>query len=176
MTSAYRDDLGAAEERLARLEASHIERQLRGLRNQRAVVALMPEEKGGLGWRLVAARFLGLGLAVLTVMTIESAVLVSRSSGVGAVHLLVDVLAIVATLFAIRALTAKSRTRRYERVRAEALAKLDAEIAAIENAPRRIEVATLEAARVRIAELEIEEASDLTGEVATSSANVVRRR
>jgi cell division protein FtsB len=151
VTSAYRDDLGAAEERLARFEASHVERELSRLRTLRASAASTQP----LASTEVATRLAFCVPALSAALNFQSAY---RNGPLGVATVLFLLCAVFAVWF-LGATSARYITRKRRRKQAEELATIDARITALENAPRRIEIATLEQVRVRIAELEAEEAS-----------------
>jgi hypothetical protein len=149
MASNYRDDLAATEERLARLEAARLERELHRLRDQRAATTLQTPPTSKMS-RLHALALI-CGLLVTTLSYFDR----GRHG---------DFFWAMLVMTAFNAMTSALGNRRYvawqhRRIQAKAMAKLDAEIASLESLPVRLEVPTLEAARIRIAELEAEEAA-----------------
>jgi hypothetical protein len=162
MPSTYRDDQAVIEERLARLEASHLERQMTGLRRLRSSIesdASPPDTKSPT-WPIA-----------LLMMTSMNAL---RAFGHSPFPVrLAAVVVLIATCVVSFAQSKLFRAWRHRRKQRKALAKIDAELAALDHRlPMRVDTSTLEAARTRIAELEAEEAAapDEASEAATRSS------
>lgn len=157
VTSTYRDDRAVVEERLAQLEASHVERQLNGLRRLRSSVegepppTPQPPQRRAPIWIMVGS---------MVVQGIDA--LRTHNHEYPKALLVVGGCCAVGVSLALLGTTKPYLTWRHRRKQQKALAKIDAEIAALEHAPPlRVEPSALEAARVRIAELEAEEAAPM---------------
>lgn len=151
VTSTYRDDRAVIEERLAQLEASHVERQINGLRRLRSLAEAETPPTSP----TKAPVWLPVGYMLLNMLLMGSDALRSKH--------LVSLLVLGCCCFVGASLVILSKSKpylvwRHRRKQQRTLAKLDAEMAALEHTrPLRVEPKALEAARIRIAELEEEE-------------------
>jgi hypothetical protein len=149
MPSAYRDDQDIVEERLARLEESHVDRQRNRLLRLRASLEAEappppPPAKASL-WPTAL-------LIMVNMNAIRACTTAAASRFVAYV--------VVVGCFALFVRSKSYRAWRHRRKQREALANADAALAALDRSlPMRVETSTLEAARARIAELEAEEAA-----------------